>query len=54
MLQARPYRIVYSLDRAGRERPGSGWVQRWQGRLRRLAHQLRTGWRRRTVLSWQD
>jgi hypothetical protein len=54
MLQARPYRIVYSLDRAGRERPGSEWVQRWQGRLRRLAHQLRTGWRRRTVLSWQD
>jgi hypothetical protein len=54
MLQARPYRIVYSLDRAGRERPGSEWVRRWQGRLRRLAHQLRTGWRRRTVLSWQD
>lgn len=53
MLQARPYRIVYSLDRAGRERPGMGWVQRLQDRLRRLAYRLQTGWRRRTVLSWR-
>jgi hypothetical protein len=53
MLQARPYRIVYSLDRAGRERPGMGWVQGLQDRLRRLAYRLQTGWRRRTVLSWR-
>ena len=53
MLQARPYRIVYSLDRAGSERPGMGWVQRLQDRLRRLAYRLQTAWRRRTVLSWR-
>ena len=53
MLQARPYRIVYSLDRAGRERPGMGWVQSLHDRLRRLAYRLQTAWRRRTVLSWR-
>ena len=41
VLQARPYRIVYSLDRAGRERPKPGWAQGVQDRLRRLAYRLK-------------
>lgn len=44
MLQARPYRIVYSLDRAGRDRPRTGWTQRMQDKLRRLAHRLNRIW----------
>jgi len=50
MLQARPYRIVYNLDRAARVRPQSGWAQRMLGRLRQLAHRLHTGWFSRRVL----
>lgn len=50
MLQARPYRIVYSLDRAGRERPKTGLTQRVQDRLRRLADRLNRGWFRHRAL----
>lgn len=50
MLQARPYTIVYSLDRAQRERPRAGWPQRAMARLRRVAHRAQTGWLRRPVL----
>jgi phosphoenolpyruvate synthase/pyruvate phosphate dikinase len=53
MLQARPYRIVYSLDRTGRTRAPDGWAQRLQARLRRLAHRLRGGGRRAGVLGWR-
>ena len=42
VLQARPYRIVYSLDRAGREQPRTGWAQGVQDRLRRLAYRMKT------------
>jgi phosphoenolpyruvate synthase/pyruvate phosphate dikinase len=43
VLQARPYRIVHSLDRAGREQPRTGWAQGVQDRLRRLAYRMKTG-----------
>jgi hypothetical protein len=43
VLQARPYRIVYSLDRADRERSRTGWTQGVQDRLRRLAYRVNRG-----------
>jgi len=43
MLQARPYTIVYSLDRAGRERPRPGLLDRLRSRMRRLAHRIERG-----------
>lgn len=43
VLQARPYRIVYSLDRAGCEPPRTGWAQGVQDRLRRLVWRLKKG-----------
>lgn len=47
ILQARPYTIVYSLDRAQRSRPEQGWLERMQARLRRWAHRLAMGFSRR-------
>lgn len=49
MLQARPYTIVYSLDRAQRDRPAPRWPQRVQARLRRLTHRLKSGVSRRRL-----
>lgn len=43
ILQARPHTIVYSLDRAARERPATGWLARSGARLRRLAWRVRAG-----------
>jgi phosphoenolpyruvate synthase/pyruvate phosphate dikinase len=42
VLQARPYTIVYSLDRATRPRRDVSLTERVMGRLRKLAHRLRT------------
>jgi len=50
ILQARPYTIVYSQDRAPRERPRAGWPQQSLARLRRLAHRVRQGWPHRPAL----
>ncbi len=41
MLQARPYGIVYSLDRAKRPRREAGLAERVMDGLRKLAHRLR-------------
>ncbi|MEY3473619.1 MAG: hypothetical protein RL087_77, partial [Pseudomonadota bacterium] len=38
ILQARPYTLVYSLDRMQRDRPVSASRVGWYTRLRRLAH----------------
>lgn len=53
ILQARPYRIVYSLDRTGRARAQAGWAQRVRDRLRRLAHRLRHLVHRPGRLGWR-
>jgi rifampicin phosphotransferase len=50
ILQARPYTIVYSLDRAKRERPKTGWVERAKAKLRKLAYRIETGWFKRRAL----
>lgn len=50
MLQARPYTIVYSLDRAARERPKPGWRQRAEARLRQWVHRMQTTLFRRHLL----
>ncbi|MFM8767659.1 MAG: PEP/pyruvate-binding domain-containing protein [Rubrivivax sp.] len=50
ILQARPYRIVYSLDRTGRTRARAGGGPRMRDRLRRLAYRLRQGGLRPGVL----
>jgi phosphoenolpyruvate synthase/pyruvate phosphate dikinase len=48
ILQARPYTIVYSLDRAQPQRRKPGWPRQLAHRLRRLSHRLQQGWRELT------
>jgi len=53
ILQARPYTIVYSLDRAQRSRPQVGLLGRMSARLRQFVHRIDKGffnsWVRRPV-----
>ena len=48
MLQARPYTIVYSLDRAKRPQRDANLAERVMARLRKLAYRMRTLRRRDT------
>lgn len=48
ILQARPYTIVYSLDRAQPQRRKPGWSRQLAHRLHRLSHRLQQGWRELT------
>jgi hypothetical protein len=43
VLQARPYRIVYSLDRAQRDRPKAGLPERVKAMLRKFALRIGAG-----------
>lgn len=47
ILQARPYTIVYSLDRAKRDWPNRGLLDRVKAKLRKLAYRIETGWFKR-------
>jgi phosphoenolpyruvate synthase/pyruvate phosphate dikinase len=50
ILQARPYTIVYSLDRAKRERPKKGLLERVKAKLRKLVYRIETGLFKRRAL----
>ncbi len=50
ILQARPYTIVYSLDRATRDRPKMSLLERLKAKLRKLAYRIETGVFKRRAL----